>query len=77
MKQPGSGRKKFGLTSSRIVRLGEKDNFWQMGEVGPCGPCSEILIDQGEALGCGQSTCAVGCECDRYFGNLESRFYAV
>ncbi len=58
--------KKIGLSPSRIVRLGEKDNFWQMGDVGPCGPCSEILIDQGEALGCGQSTCAVGCECDRY-----------
>lgn len=58
--------KKIGLSPSRIVRLGEKDNFWQMGDVGPCGPCSEILIDQGEALGCGESTCAVGCECDRY-----------
>ncbi|NKB82288.1 MAG: alanine--tRNA ligase [Nitrospirales bacterium] len=55
-----------GVPSSRIVRLGEKDNFWQMGETGPCGPCSEILIDQGEALGCGMAACAVGCDCDRY-----------
>ena len=56
----------MGISESRLVRLGEKDNFWQMGETGPCGPCSEILIDQGEAFGCGQSTCAVGCDCDRY-----------
>ncbi len=55
-----------GLSPSRIVRLDEKDNFWQMGDTGPCGPCSEILIDQGEALGCGRPACAVGCDCDRY-----------
>lgn len=58
--------KHIGLAESRIARLGEKDNFWQMGETGPCGPCSEILIDQGQAFGCGRSTCAVGCDCDRY-----------
>ncbi|HEX9757029.1 MAG TPA: alanine--tRNA ligase [Nitrospiria bacterium] len=54
------------LSSNRIIRMGEKDNFWQMGETGPCGPCSEIHIDQGESLGCGKPTCAVGCDCDRY-----------
>ncbi len=59
-------QKRMGISEHRLVRLGEKDNFWQMGETGPCGPCSEILIDQGEAFGCGQSTCAVGCDCDRY-----------
>jgi alanyl-tRNA synthetase len=59
-------QKRMGLAAHRLVRLGEKDNFWQMGETGPCGPCSEILIDQGEAFGCGRSACAVGCDCDRY-----------
>ncbi|HUU81377.1 MAG TPA: alanine--tRNA ligase-related protein, partial [Acidobacteriota bacterium] len=38
---------KIGVPPERIVRLGEKDNFWAMGDTGPCGPCSEILIDQG------------------------------
>ncbi len=54
------------VPADRIVRLGEKDNFWQMGDTGPCGPCSEILIDQGPEVSCGKSTCAVGCDCDRY-----------
>ncbi len=57
---------KIKLPAERILRLGEKDNFWSMGDVGPCGPCSEILIDQGEALGCDSPTCAPGCDCDRY-----------
>jgi alanyl-tRNA synthetase len=62
----GHWRKIAGLPESRITRLGEKDNFWAMGDTGPCGPCSEVLIDQGEALGCGRPDCGPGCDCDRY-----------
>lgn len=58
--------RQIGIPADRIVRLGEKDNFWAMGETGPCGPCSEIVIDQGEGMGCGRPECAVGCDCDRY-----------
>ncbi len=54
------------VPENRIVRLGEKDNFWQMGDTGPCGPCSEIIIDQGPEVGCKKHDCAVGCDCDRY-----------
>jgi alanyl-tRNA synthetase len=55
-----------GLPKGRIVRLGEADNFWAMGDTGPCGPCSEIHIDQGPEAGCGSPDCKMGCDCDRY-----------
>ena len=54
------------LPADRIVRMGEKDNFWTMGDSGPCGPCSEIYVDQGEDMSCGPD-CGIGkCDCDRF-----------
>ena len=58
-------RDMVGVPEEKIVRLGKDDNFWQIG-TGPCGPCSEMYYDRGEAYGCGKPDCKPGCECDRY-----------
>ena len=69
-------RDEIGIPESRITRLGKEDNFWEHGS-GPCGPCSEIYFDRGEAYGCGKPDCAPGCDCDRYmevWNNVFSQF---
>ena len=62
---------KMNVPKDHIFYMGKEDNFWEVG-VGPCGPCSEIYFDRGEAFGCGKEGCTVGCDCDRYmeFWNL-------
>jgi len=55
----------IGLPEKRIVRLGEKDNFWKVGPTGPCGPCSEIYIDLGEERASKEGE-GVGVDGERY-----------
>ncbi|OON92362.1 MAG: alanine--tRNA ligase, partial [Epulopiscium sp. Nele67-Bin002] len=62
----------IGVPKDKIFYMGKEDNFWEVGTVGPCGPCSEIYYDRGEEFGCGLPDCTIGCDCDRYieFWNL-------
>ena len=55
------------LPSERIHRLSAEHNFWQMGDVGPCGPCTEIYVDRGASYGhANLAECGPGCDCDRF-----------
>jgi len=54
------------IKKGRVLRFGEDDNFWEMGEIGPCGPCSEIHYDKGEKYKCDRPDCGVNCPCGRY-----------
>lgn len=65
----------IGLPKEKIYRLGTEHNFWQMGDLGPCGPCTEIFIDRGPTFKCTgeitgsediKSSCGPACECDRF-----------
>jgi alanyl-tRNA synthetase len=62
---------KQGVPRERILKLGYKDNFWAMGDTGPCGPCSEIHFHQGDDIPCaevsaGRPCLGVACDCDRW-----------
>jgi alanyl-tRNA synthetase len=55
----------IGIPVEKIHRLGASENFWQMGDTGPCGPCTEIHVDRGAGFGC-EEQCGPACDCDRF-----------
>ncbi|TAM43408.1 alanine--tRNA ligase, partial [bacterium] len=67
----GIWKDKIGIPEKKIVKLGDKDNFWPAeakakGPNGPCGPCSEIFYDFGPEIGCGEKACDPSCSCGRF-----------
>lgn len=55
------------IPQNKLHRCGAAENFWQMGDLGPCGPCTEIHLDRGPKFGCAELTnCGPACDCDRF-----------
>ena len=57
---------RIGVSEDKIFKLGDDENFWQMGDTGPCGPCTEIFVDRGQTFDCGAKNCSPEDSCDRF-----------